>query len=347
MDDSILRIGVIGAGTNTKLKHIPGLQEIDGVEVVAVCNRSIESAQKVADEFGIPTVVSNWEDIIKDPEIDAVMIGTWPNMHAQLSIAALEAGKHVLTEARMAMNLEEAERMMAASMKYPHLVAQIVPAPFTLGVDATIARMIEQDELGVLYELFCEFSNGVFAHPLGAFNWRQDTSKSGINTLFSGIMHEAVLRWVDADPQWVIADGLIGTMARKDPETDKHEAVLIPESLTILARFPQGFKATYQFSGVAAGKQRCEVRISGSKGALLWNMADDKLMFCATGETEYNEVAVAEADRKEWRVEADFVDSIREGNRVELTSFETGVRYMQFSQAVWDSWTDGSKKVWL
>ena len=50
-----LRIGLIGAGANTRLQHIPGFQGIDGVEITAVCNRSRESGQRIADEYGIPT----------------------------------------------------------------------------------------------------------------------------------------------------------------------------------------------------------------------------------------------------------------------------------------------------
>ena len=78
MTTQSLRVGVIGAGANTRTKHIPGLQAIDGVEVVKVCNRSQESGQRVADELGIPQVVTDWRDVIYDTTIDAVVIGTWP-----------------------------------------------------------------------------------------------------------------------------------------------------------------------------------------------------------------------------------------------------------------------------
>ena len=54
MAASSIRIGLIGAGKNTRDRHIPGFQAIDGVEVVSVCNRSLESSQRVADQFGIP-----------------------------------------------------------------------------------------------------------------------------------------------------------------------------------------------------------------------------------------------------------------------------------------------------
>ena len=137
-----LKIGIIGAGLNTRVKHIPGFQAIDGVQVVAVSNRSKESGEKVAAEFNIPKVYESWPDLIDDREIDAVCIGTWPYLHAPVTIAALEAGKHVLTEARMAMNAAEANAMLEVSRSYPELVAQIVPSPFTFGIDKTIKKLI-------------------------------------------------------------------------------------------------------------------------------------------------------------------------------------------------------------
>ena len=61
-----LKIGIIGAGLNTRVKHIPGFQAIDGVQVVAVSNRSKESGEKVANEFNIPKVYESWPDLIDD-----------------------------------------------------------------------------------------------------------------------------------------------------------------------------------------------------------------------------------------------------------------------------------------
>ena len=59
---SNIRIGIIGAGAIVKQRHLPGLQRISGVEVVAVCNKHMESAQKVAGTFGIQEIAENWED---------------------------------------------------------------------------------------------------------------------------------------------------------------------------------------------------------------------------------------------------------------------------------------------
>ena len=91
MGESSISVGIIGAGANTKLLHIPGLQAIKGVSVTAVANRTLDSAKKVAKQFGIPEAMETWEDIVLRDDIDAVCIGTWPYMHAPITIAALDS----------------------------------------------------------------------------------------------------------------------------------------------------------------------------------------------------------------------------------------------------------------
>src|SRR5437764_6144139 len=110
-----LRVGLVGAGGNTRLRHIPGLRAVPGVEIVAVCNRRPESTAAAAREFGIARTFEHWQQLATDPDIDAVVIGTWPYLHCPITLAALAAGKHVLTEARLAMNAAEARRMLAAA----------------------------------------------------------------------------------------------------------------------------------------------------------------------------------------------------------------------------------------
>jgi len=132
MAQRTLRIGLIGAGGNTRLRHIPGLRAIPDVEIVAVCNRRPSSTAAVAKEYGIPRTYENWQDLVADANVDAVVIGTWPYLHCPITLAALSAGKHVLTEARLSMNAAEAHRMLAAARAAPNLVTQVVPSPFGL-----------------------------------------------------------------------------------------------------------------------------------------------------------------------------------------------------------------------
>ena len=150
MAASSIRIGLIGAGKNTRERHIPGFQAIDGVEVVSVCNRSLESSQRVADQFGIPKVIENWQDLVADDDIDAICIGTWPYLHCSMTLAGLDNEKHVMTEARMAMNAGEAHDMLDAANASPGIVTQIVPSPFTFALDETISSLVADGYLGDL-----------------------------------------------------------------------------------------------------------------------------------------------------------------------------------------------------
>ena len=148
MTSETIKIGLVGAGGNTTLRHIPGLNAMDNVVIDSVCNRSMASGKRVADEFGIEKIYDNWIDVMEDPDNDAVCIGTWPYMHCTLVLAALENGKHVQTEARMATNASEAHVMLEASKNFPGLVTQIVPAPHTLNLDKTIKTLIKDGYLG-------------------------------------------------------------------------------------------------------------------------------------------------------------------------------------------------------
>lgn len=148
MSNHPVRVGIVGAGRNTTAKHIPGLQAIDGVEVISVCNRSRASSERVARQFGIPKVYDHWWELVAAADTDAIVIGTWPYMHCPVTLAALAADKHVLCEARMAMNAREAQEMLRASRAKSHLVTQIVPSPMTLHVDKTIQRLIAEGFLG-------------------------------------------------------------------------------------------------------------------------------------------------------------------------------------------------------
>lgn len=340
-----LRIGVIGAGANTRAKHIPGFQAIEGVEVAAVCNRSAESSQRVADEFKIKRVAATAQEIIESPDIDAVCIGTWPNLHAKLTVAALRAGKHVLTEARMARNLAEAELMFAESKLHPKLVAQIVPAPMSLPFDATVIDLLGSGILGKLLEVAMVCTNGSLSDPATPMSWRQDYALSGKNTMFMGIYYEMVLRWLQREPVSLIADAAVFTKERKDAD-GLLQPMTIPESLTILGHYADGCRLGGHFSGVETSAPRAEIRINGSQAGLRLDLVKNELWLSKRGAADWL-VEIRPSKRGSWRVEEDFVDSIREKRPVNLTDFRTGVRYMHFTEAVWESWNNNGARVTL
>lgn len=338
--NSSLRIGVVGAGANTRAKHIPGLRALPGVELVAVVNRSPESSARAARELGIPRVAADWRELVAAPDIDAVCIGTWPYLHAEISRAALAAGKHVLTEARMAMNAAEAEAMVAglaaAQARRPGIVAQIVPSPITFAYDRTVRALLADGTLGALREVSIVNANAAFTDPRKPITWRQRFEWSGVNTQTLGIHYEAVLRWLDRDV--TVESATASTLTRERPdETGRMVPVTVPDRVTLAGRYADGAQFRALFSGVETGPARNEIMLTGTRGRLRLDLLADALWLQPAGAAE-RRLEIDPAQRDGWRVEADFVASIRTGAPVRLTDFATGLRYMRFTEAAWRAW---------
>jgi predicted dehydrogenase len=340
MSPSRLRVGLIGAGANTRLRHIPGLRALPGVEIVVVCNRRPESTRAVAQEVGIPRTCERWEDVVNDPDVDAVVIGTWPYLHCPITLAALTAGKHVLTEARMSLNAAEAHAMLEASQKAKHLVAQIVPSPFGLRGHDVIRERIEGGYLGQLREVQVFSCNGGLADPAAPLHWRQDGVLSGVNMLTLGIVHETLLRWVPP-PLRVLAQAHAFIESRIDPASGVRRPVETPDSVQVLAVLEGGARAVYHLSGVTPFGQHAGIRLFGSEGVLEYDLLHDRIRGTSRkhggqpGDWQtLQEIPIPSKKARSWQVEADWVSSIRQGTPVTLTDFTTGVAYMELTEAV-------------
>jgi predicted dehydrogenase len=334
-----LRVGLVGAGGNTRARHIPGLRALPAVEIVAVCNRRPASTEAAAREFGIPRTYERWQDLVADPELDAVVVGTWPYLHCPITLAAFEAGKHVLTEARMSLDAAEAHRMLAASRRYPHLVAQIVPSPFGLKGHDVMADLIEKGYLGALREIYVYSQTHNLADPAAPLSWRQDAALSGYNMLDLGILHETLLRWAPR-PMRVTAQVHAFIPSRIDPQSGVHRGVGTPDSVQALAVLTNGVRALYHLTGTAPAGHGTGIVFYGSEGILRYDLKADRIWGArgpapnSQGGTVLEEIPIPEARAGAWRVEADFVDSIRTASPVRLTDFEAGVAYMEFTEAV-------------
>ena len=340
-----LRIGLVGAGANTRSRHIPGLQALEGVEILAVCNRRPESTEAVAREFNVPRRYQHWEEVVADPDLDAVVIGTWPYLHCPITLAALQAGKHVLTEARLSMNAAEAHRMLNASREKPEIVAQVVPSPFGLKGGQVMHDLIGGGALGDLREVHVRSLNAALADAATPLSWRQDIHLSGFNMLTLGIVHETVLRWAPP-PVRVQAQVHAHIPSRIDPQSGVRRAVGTPDSVQVLAILEGGARATYHFSGATAFGQSMAIHMYGTEGALHYDLLHDRIWGAAkqlghAKGDELKEISIPADKAGGWRVEADFVAAIREKKPVTLTDFATGVAYMEFTEAVARSAEEG------
>ena len=336
MSSEPIRVGIVGAGANTRDRHIPGLQAIAGVEIVSVCNRSAESSNRAAEQFGIPTAYAHWNELVEAPDTNAIVIGTWPYLHCQATLAALTAGKHVLCEARMAMNATEAWEMYDAAQANPHLVLQIVPSPMTLRVDATLQRFIASGFLGDLLAIEVRVG-GDFLDAAAPLHWRQDFDLSGFNIMSMGIWYEALLRWV-GEATRVQAMGKTFTPMRTD-DSGSLRAVRVPEHVDVVADMACGAQLHMQVSSVTGLAGAPEAFLFGSEGTL--RVAADTLYGGKRGDAGLQEIPIPAKEAGGWRVEEEFVNAIRGLEKIIHTTPLSGVKYMEFTEAVTRSMQTG------
>ncbi len=116
-----IRWGILSTANIGLQKVIPAIQMASNCKVVAIASRDEEKAQKAASDLGIPKYFSSYEDLLADPEIDAIYNPLPNNLHVIWSLKALEAGKHVLCEKPIGKNTEEAQTLIQQSANYPHL----------------------------------------------------------------------------------------------------------------------------------------------------------------------------------------------------------------------------------
>ena len=116
-----IRWGIISTAKIGTAKVIPAMQRGEYCEVVAIASRDIERARQTALQLGIPKAYGSYEDLLGDPEIDAVYNPLPNHLHVPVSIQALQAGKHVLCEKPIALTAAEAQGLVDAAQQHPRL----------------------------------------------------------------------------------------------------------------------------------------------------------------------------------------------------------------------------------
>ncbi len=168
-----IKIGVIGSG-NISREHLKAYAANPNVEIYALCDINEETLKRRGAEFGVTRLYTDVYEMVKLEEIDAVSICTWNNAHAECSIAALNAGKHVLCEKPMAMNEQQAKAMKEAAEQNGKLL--MIGFVRRFGNDCTIVRdFIDKDFFGEIY-----YAKTTYLRRKGSpGGWFGDKSRSG------------------------------------------------------------------------------------------------------------------------------------------------------------------------
>jgi len=151
-----MKVAIIGCGSIAVSQHIPAYMNHPKVEIKYFCDARKEAAEKAVKQFGCGIAVTDYREVLADPEVEAVSVCTSNKTHSDISIAALKAGKHVLCEKPAARTYEEALAMQKAQHETGKILNIGVVNRFNTNVNK-LKELIDQGELGEIYQVYVSF----------------------------------------------------------------------------------------------------------------------------------------------------------------------------------------------
>jgi D-xylose 1-dehydrogenase (NADP+, D-xylono-1,5-lactone-forming) len=246
-----LRWGVLGCADIATRAMIPALQEARNAKVTVIASRSLERASSAAERFGIGRSVGSYEALVESPDVDAVYVPLPTSLHAEWTIAAARAGKHVLCEKPLATAVEDVDRVIAAAAEHDVVVMEALMYrlhPQTHRVE----DLVRSGHLGSIQLVTASFTYGL----------SDERDIRLTRALGGGVLFDVGTYCVSTARQSAGAEPyLVQGFARFGPGSD------VDEVFTGLLRFPTECVATF---GCALRAQRDQwYRITGSEATLV------------------------------------------------------------------------------
>ena len=342
MPDKI-RIGIIGAGNYSRSRHIPGFKKLPNVEVVAVANRSLASAKKIADEFEIPEALDDWRQIIERNDIDAILIGTPPYVHREIAVAAIDAGKHVLCQTRIAPTADDARAMYekAESAKDRGVLTMLIPpGPFYRG-RRFVSHLVESGYLGKLRHVQAFSLSDAFADPATPLTvGRNDPELYGpYHASTIGLAYDNLVPWTGHATR-VLSQRATFTPERPSRPGGPVAKTPYPDEITVISETESGAIALNLLnSAVRFGESRFE--LYGEDGTVVYKQRGDTILSGRTGDEKLEPLPIPPEHDNPWLVEEEFVRLIRGEVAEPSFTFWDGVKNAEYLEAVYKSGTEG------
>ncbi|WP_433748382.1 Gfo/Idh/MocA family protein [Falsibacillus pallidus] len=266
-----LRIGIIGVGGIATGRHIPAFLKLaETVKITAVSDINLERAQQTAAQFDIPHVFTHYQDMF--PEVDAVVICTPNKFHAEITIAALEAGLHVFCEKPMAMSAEEAERMMEAAKRSGKKLAIGFHYRFMKEARAAKKMMLE-NEIGQPLVVRIQALRRRKVPGWGVFTNKE--LQGGGSLIDYGCHLLDLALWLIGNPEPVEVSGTAYNILSRQPDAVNmwgsfdHETFEVDDHVTSYIKFDNNVSLMLETSWAANVEDDKEMlSISGEKGGM-------------------------------------------------------------------------------
>jgi predicted dehydrogenase len=336
----------------------------------AVCARNKDKAQAFADQWGYESVETDWKELLKRDDIDAVDICTPNNVHAEIAIAAAEAGKMVLCEKPLSMDTAEGETMCAAVEKAG--VKNMVWYNYRRVPAVTLAKqLIDEGRLGRIFHYRANFLQdwtiNADVPQGGAATWRLDSNAAGSGVtgdLLAHCIDTAI--WLNGGISDVSAVAETFIKERVHAETGEKQQVTIDDACTFHCHFQNGSLGLFESTRYARGhKALYTFEINGENASIRWDLHDlHRLQYFDYGDDSivrgWHDVHVSDGDQPymgHWWVPglnigyehtfihqvADFLKSLETGETIE-PSFRSALETQKVCDAVLESARDRAWK---
>jgi predicted dehydrogenase len=322
-------IGIIGTGF-ARTTQIPAFRACEGARVVSIASGRRANAERVAREFDIAHVAGDWREVVARDDVHLVSIVTPPSTHAEITLAALAAGKAVLCEKPMAMNADETDGMRRAA-RDRGLLAHIDHELRFLPARRKMREMISAGEVGSVRQLKFLFRSDMRASAARGWNWWSDKEAGGGTLGAIGSHAVDTLSWLTGARVSHVSALLATHVAeRTDEESGAARAVTSDDEADMLLHFAGGAGEAHAtgvvaMSVVEAGRPEHRVQVFGSEGALMLDRGGE-LFHSKVGEGAWRKIETESAPLaagmrdNEWSrgftvFAREIVGALREGRR--------------------------------
>jgi predicted dehydrogenase len=265
--EKTIKVGVVGGGFGRT--HIMAYQATPGVEVSAFCQRTKTSTEKIAREFGIPHVFTDYRKMLDQADLDAVSLTTPTNVHLAMASEAFDHRVSVLCEKPLAMNAEEAAAMLkrAEQARLIHMTAfnfRFIPAFYRM------KELMRDGYVGshVLHVEASWFSERR-ADPNVPFGWRDEKEAVGFGAMGDmGVHLVDLVRWLAGDFRRVCSQQAIFTRERPVAGGSARREVTVEDCAVFIGELTGGGLVSFAANAAARGSAYQEIRILGNHGVL-------------------------------------------------------------------------------
>ena len=255
-----LRFGVIGAGGIADRRTIPGMMLAENAVLTAVMGPNLERTEKIRDKYGAKRAYDKEEDLLNDPEVDAVYIATPISEHARQAKLAADHGKHILIEKPLAMTADEGESVV----KYCEERNIKIAAGFMMRFGSHVMNMKKALSDGKIGQVVSGYTQFTVWLPYEEGNWRQIKAKAGGGAMMDLSVHTIDLMEYITGMRVTQVAAMNEKLAFPEPQYD------VEDSSTILLRMENGAQCVVQSNfNIPDEVARWRVEFFGTKGRLM------------------------------------------------------------------------------